>query len=233
MHYTTDFESICGEVGAEGWQMTNASPRRSSDNCRAAKKALVAASALAVFGMVQVNSTARAAEARPFYAGKTLTIVVGLPPGGGADAYARLVQRYYARHIPGTPTIVVQNLPGAGSLKAVMYLNTTAPSDGTVLATFSSTLINEALTAPARVQADFRSYSWIGNVSEDVRVCYVWGASGVKNWQDMFAPRQKELFMGATARGRARHRRHCRHRHVAESLRSEAPAGAGLLGQRG
>jgi len=176
-------------------------PRRRFSNNRSA--ALVAAAALAALGVVTVNSTARAADARPFYAGKTLTIVVGLPPGGGGDAYARLVQRYLSQRIPGRPAIVVQNLPGAGSLKAVMYVDTTAPADGTVLATFSSALINEALTTPARVQADFRSYSWIGNVSEDVRVCYVWGASGVKNWQDMLAPRQRELFMGATAQGTA------------------------------
>jgi tripartite-type tricarboxylate transporter receptor subunit TctC len=182
--------------------MAKPPPPRSSNNRAAAKKALVAAVALTIFGFVTPNS-AQAVEARPFYAGKTLTVVVGLPPGGGADAYARLVQRYYAKHIPGAPTIVVQNLPGAGSLKAVMYLNTTAPADGTVLATFSSTLINEALTAPSRVNVDFRSYQWIGNVSEDVRVCYFWGASGVKNWQDMLAPRPRELFMGATAQGTA------------------------------
>src|SRR5882762_10597461 len=126
-----------------------------------------------------------AEQARPFYAGKQITIVVGLPPGGGADTYARLVQRYLSRHIAGAPTILVQNMPGAGSLKSVVYLNTTAPTDGTVMVTFSSALINEALTAPQRVRADFRTYRWIGNVSEDVRVCYVWGASGVRNWQDM------------------------------------------------
>jgi tripartite-type tricarboxylate transporter receptor subunit TctC len=143
-----------------------------------------------------------AEQARPFYAGKQITIVVGLPPGGGADAYARLVQRYLSRHIAGAPTILVQNMPGAGSLKSVMYLNTTAPADGTVMVTFSSALINEALTAPERVRADFRAYRWIGNVSEDVRVCYVWGASGVRNWQDMIG-RQKTLFMGATASGTA------------------------------
>jgi tripartite-type tricarboxylate transporter receptor subunit TctC len=162
----------------------------------------VAAAFLAAATLVP-QPEAKAADARPFYAGKTLTIVVGLPPGGGGDAYARLVQRYLPQRIPGRPAIVVQNLPGAGSLKAVVYLNATAPGDGTVLATFSSALIDEAMTAPARVNVDFRSYQWIGNVSEDVRVCYVWGASGVKNWQDMLAPRPKELFMGATAPGTA------------------------------
>jgi tripartite-type tricarboxylate transporter receptor subunit TctC len=158
--------------------------------------------AVAAWATLAPNFAHAVEQARPFYAGKQLTIVVGLPPGGGADAYARLVQRYLSRHLAGAPTIVVQNMPGAGSLKSVIYLNTTAPTDGTVMVTFSSALINEALTAPQRVRADFRTYRWIGNVSEDVRVCYVWGASGVRNWQDMTS-RQKALFMGATASGTA------------------------------
>jgi tripartite-type tricarboxylate transporter receptor subunit TctC len=158
--------------------------------------AFLAASLLAPVG------SAHAADTRPFYAGKTVTIIVGLPPGGSADAYARLVQRHLPRHIPGRPTIVVQNAPGAGSLKAVNYLSTSMPADGTAVGTFSSALLNEALISPNRLGADFRSFNWIGNVSEDVRVCYVWGGSGVKTWRDMLA-REKELFMGATAPGTA------------------------------
>jgi tripartite-type tricarboxylate transporter receptor subunit TctC len=157
---------------------------------------------LAVLATSWFSSSAHAAAPRPFYAGKTITIVVGLPPGGGADAYARLVQRHYPRHIEGRPTIVVQNLPGAGSLRSVTYLTASMPADGTALGTFSSALLNEALIAPNRVTVDFRSYGWIGNVSEDVRVCYVWGGSGVTTWRDMLA-RDKELFMGATAPGTA------------------------------
>ena len=144
---------------------------------------------------------AQAASPQPFYAGKTLSVIVGVPPGGAADAYARLLARHLARHIPGEPTIVVENVPGAGGLRSVMYLNNAA-ADGTVVATFSSALINESLIAPQRVAVDFRSYSWIGNISEDVRVCYVWGASGIRNWQDL-AGRAKPLFMGATAPGAA------------------------------
>src|SRR6185503_5537117 len=153
-----------------------------------------------VLATSSLSLSVNAAEPRPFYAGKTITIVVGLPPGGGADAYARLVQRHYPRHIPGRPTIVVQNLPGAGSLRSVTYVSTSMPTDGTAIGTFSSALLNEALIAPNRVNVDFRSYSWIGNVSEDVRVCYVWGGSGLKTWREMLA-RDKELFMGATAPG--------------------------------
>src|SRR5678815_3470502 len=86
-----------------------------------------------VVGFAALPSLAQAADARPFYAGKTITIVVGLPPGGGADAYARLVQRHYPRFIPGRPTIVVQNLPGAGSLRSVTYVSTSMPTDGTAI----------------------------------------------------------------------------------------------------
>src|ERR1700739_3046019 len=124
-----------------------------------------------------------AEDAQAFYAGKTLKLIVGLPPGGGADAYARLVQRHLSRHIPGAPAIVIQNMPGAGSLRSVMALNT-APEDGTVLAHFSSGLLTEAIAAPDRVKVDFRNYAWLGNVSEDVRVCYLRSASGVRNWSD-------------------------------------------------
>ena len=143
---------------------------------------------------------AGADDVAAFYSGKTLKIVVGLPPGGGADVYARLVQRHLPRHVAGTPSIVVQNVPGAGSLKSVVYLDS-QPEDGTVLATFNSGLLTEALTSPERVKIDFRNYAWIGNVSEDVRVCYLWHTAGVRNWQDFAA--RKEVVFAASAAGTA------------------------------
>jgi len=160
---------------------------------------LPAVSALALLALLAARPSA-AQDAKSFYAGKTLKIIVGLPPGGGADAYARLVQRHLGRHVPGAPAIVTQNMPGAGSLRSVMSLNT-SPDDGTVLAHFSSALLTEAITMPDRVKLDFRSYAWIGNVSEDVRVCYVRSATGVRTWQDMLA--RKEVIFGATAAGNA------------------------------
>ena len=160
---------------------------------------LLAVSALALLALPAACPSV-AQDAKSFYAGKTLKIIVGLPPGGGADAYARLVQRHLGRHVPGAPAIVTQNMPGAGSLRSVMSLNT-SPDDGTVLAHFSSALLTEAITTPDRVRLDFRSYAWIGNVSEDVRVCYVRSATGVRTWQDMLA--RKEVIFGATAAGNA------------------------------
>jgi tripartite-type tricarboxylate transporter receptor subunit TctC len=158
----------------------------------------VAATALLLAVLALPASAAEDAQA--FYAGKTLKLIVGLPPGGGADAYARLVQRHLARHIPGMPAIVIQNMPGAGSLRSVMALNA-SPEDGTVLAHFSSGLLTEAITAPDKVKLDFRSYAWLGNVSEDVRVCYLRSAIGVHDWADLLA--RKEVIFGATAQGNA------------------------------
>ncbi|HEX5279947.1 MAG TPA: hypothetical protein VFW28_07695 [Micropepsaceae bacterium] len=157
----------------------------------------------AVFAAICSAPVQAAESAQPFYAGKQITIAVGEPPGGSADAYARLLQRHLARHIPGNPAIIVQNMPGMGTLKPVTFLSTSAPVDGTVLATFSSTLLVEALTARDRVNVDFRRFNWIGNTSEDVRICYVWAASGVGNWQALKTPRVRSLFWGATAPGTA------------------------------
>ena len=177
-------------------------PRTTFPDCRR----FSAAAAVALLALGLPGSPSAAQEAQPaqsaqnFYAGKTIKLIVGLPPGGGADAYARLLQRHLGRHIPGMPAILIQNMPGAGSLRSVMALNA-SPDDGTVMAHFSSALLSEAITAPERVRLDFRTYAWIGNVSEDVRVCYLRSASGVRNWQDMLA--RNEVVFGATAQGNA------------------------------
>ena len=169
---------------------------RSSSPCRGR---LSAAAAIALLALgLPAHSIAQ--DAPSFYAGKTIKLIVGLPPGGGADAYARLVQRHLARHIPGAPSIVIQNVPGAGSLRSVMALNA-SPEDGTVMAHFSSALLSESITAPERVRLDFRNYAWLGNVSEDVRVCYLRSASGIRNWHDMLT--RNEVVFGATAQGNA------------------------------
>jgi tripartite-type tricarboxylate transporter receptor subunit TctC len=110
------------------------------------------------------------------------------------------VQRHLPDHLPGTPPIVVENVPGAGSLKSVQYMES-LPSDGTAIVTFSSGLLTEAITAPNRVKIDFRQQGWIGNVSEDARVCYLWHTTGVRNWQDFVA--RKQVVFAASAPGTA------------------------------
>ena len=142
---------------------------------------------------------AAAQDAAAFYKGKTVRLVVGFTPGGGYDVYARTLARHFGRHIPGNPTVVVQNMPGAASLKSVQYLNAGAPADGTVITTFNPGLITQSLTAPDKVPVKFLNYAWIGNVSEDFRVCFTWNATGVRNWQDFLA--KDRLVFGNTGVG--------------------------------
>src|SRR5215470_14797456 len=135
------------------------------------------ASALAVAGALTV---AAPAAAQDFYRGKTITIVVGFSPGGGFDINARVLARHIGRHIPGNPTVVVQNMAGAGSITAVHHLDLAAPKDGTVIDIFNFGNISEARLNPDKLKVDFRKFNWIGSISHDLTVCYVWHTFGVK-----------------------------------------------------
>src|SRR3954464_693548 len=132
-------------------------------------------------GLIAAAAPAAAQEA-DFYKGKTINLIVGFTPGGGYDLYARMLARHMPRHIPGNPTIIVENMPSAGSLTAVRHLDATAPKDGTVIVTFNPGLLIEALTTPEKININFANYNWIGSVTRDFRVCYAWGTKGVKNW---------------------------------------------------
>lgn len=155
---------------------------------------------IALLALLCGLDSSRAQDAGSFYSGKTIDLIVGLPPGGAADAYARLLQRHLTAHLPGAPSIVVENVPGAGGMKSVKYLQS-LPADGTAMATFSSGLLTEAITSPAQVNFDFRRQSWIGNVSEDARICYLWHTAGVRNWADLLA--RQEVVFSASAPGTA------------------------------
>jgi tripartite-type tricarboxylate transporter receptor subunit TctC len=134
-----------------------------------------------------------------FYKGKTITIVVGFSTGGGYDLYARMLARHMGKYIPGAPTVIVQNMPGAGSLTAVRSLDTRAPGDGTVIVAFNPGLIIESLTDPKRIGMKFSDLAWLGSTAKDMRVCYAWHATGLKTWQDIAS--RKEFIIGGTAAG--------------------------------
>src|SRR5207244_1301573 len=97
---------------------------------------------------------AASASAQDFYKGKTLTIVVGFTPGGGFDINARLLARHIGRHIPGSPAVVVQNLPGAAGLNSVQYLDAAAPKDGTVIDIFNFGNIGDSKLMPDKIKID-------------------------------------------------------------------------------
>jgi tripartite-type tricarboxylate transporter receptor subunit TctC len=159
------------------------SSRLSRRACHLALGALAIAT-LSIAGM----EPGAAQDPAAFYRGKTVRIVVGFSSGGGYDVYARVLARHIGRYIPGNPTVVVQNMPGAASLKSVQFLTTGAPADGTLITTFNPGLITQSLTAPDKVgNVNFLDYAWVGNVSEDFRVCYTWNGTGIKNFQELLA----------------------------------------------
>ncbi len=162
---------------------------------------------------------AAAQDVASFYKGKTVRIVVGFTPGGGYDVYARSLARHFGRYIPGNPTVVVQNMPGAASLKSVQYLTAGAPTDGTLITTFNAGLLTQSLTSPDKVNVKFLDYAWIGNVSEDFRVCFTWNGTGIKNWQEFLAKRQGDL-----RQYRSRHLRLYRRPHADRPVRRQAAA---------
>src|SRR4051812_24342470 len=145
------------------------------------------------------GGSAYAQDVASFYSGKTVRVVVGFSAGGGYDQYARLLARHVGRHIPGNPTVIVQNMPGSASLKSVQYLDAGAPADGTLITTFNPGLITQSITTPDKVPVKFLNYAWVGNISEDFRVCYTWNASGVKSWQDFL--KKENLRFGNTGVG--------------------------------
>ena len=134
--------------------------------------------------------------AADFYRGKTVNVLVGFSVGGGFDLYGRALARHLGRHIPGNPTVVVQNMPGAGSLKSVDYLFSVAPRDGTLIGTFSHTIPIEPLIGNARF--DPRQLAWIGSMASETSVCLAWGRSPVKTWDDL---RRLPFTIGGTGRG--------------------------------
>jgi len=129
--------------------------------------AAMAAAALAV-------SAAHADPVADFYTGRQLNLIVGYGPGGGYDIYARLLSRHLGRFIPGHPTIVVQNMPGAGSLRAVNYLYNVAPQDGSTFGMFARNMpLIGVLGGNSNVAFDPRKLTWLGSSSSFVNDAYV------------------------------------------------------------
>jgi len=130
---------------------------------------------------------AHAQSVERFYRGRTVTIVVGYSVGGGYDAHARVLARHLGKHLPGNPAVVVQNMPGAGSLRAANYIYNAAPKDGTTLGVFARGMAMEPLIGASSTTFDSRKFAWIGSGTNEVSVCATWHAAKVKTWSDGLA----------------------------------------------
>ncbi|HWG05172.1 MAG TPA: hypothetical protein VG271_09195 [Beijerinckiaceae bacterium] len=145
-------------------------------------------------------SPARAQE--PYYANKVINIVVGFGPGGGYDLYARLLGRYLSDHIPGNPKVVVQNLVGAGSVRATNYVYFTAPKDGTYIAAVNQNMPMYSLFGGASAQFDARQFVWLGSMAASNDIVYTWETSKVKTIEDA---KQTEAILGGTGKNSDSH----------------------------
>jgi tripartite-type tricarboxylate transporter receptor subunit TctC len=154
--------------------------------------------ALSLLAAAITLNPAAAESVAEFYAGKTFTIVVGSDVGGGYDTNARLLSRHIGKFIPGNPTVIVQNRPGAGSITAANYLYNNAPKDGTVIGMVQRGIPMFKLTNQPGVQYDPEKYTWIGNMSSEPSVVMVWQTSSVQKTEDLFT---KELVVGGSGSG--------------------------------
>src|SRR6516225_9602753 len=137
---------------------------------------------LILAAVAALASVAKADSVADFYKGRSVSMIIGYSVGGGYDAYARLLARYIGRHIPGEPSIVPQQMTGAGSLRAANYLFSVAPKDGSVLGTFSRSMGIAPLLG--QVEFDSRKFSWLGSMTDDDTTCVTWNSSPIKTWDD-------------------------------------------------
>jgi tripartite-type tricarboxylate transporter receptor subunit TctC len=141
---------------------------------------------LALLGIVLGSVPAVAEPVADFYRGRSLSLIAGFPPGGGYDAYVRILARHFGRFIPGEPTVVASNMPGAGSLTAANHIYNKAAADGTVLAMFASSAAMEPLLGNKAALFDAIKFSWIGSMSQDVAFCGVWQRPGAaRSFEEM------------------------------------------------
>jgi len=143
-------------------------------------------SVLAIFLILVTPAGSLRAQEKPFYRGKTLTIVVGYAAGGGYDLYARILARHIGRHIPGEPTVIVRNVPGAGSRVAINQLYGETKPDGLTIATFDRDAYTSQLLKQAGILYDLRKLSWIGSASSELSVLQVRTDTGIRSPQDLF-----------------------------------------------
>jgi len=139
-------------------------------------------------------SPAGADAASDFYRGKTISLYVSFPPGGGYDIYARVLAPHFSRHIPGNPAIAIKNMEGGSGVKAASYISTVTPQDGTSLGLFLDTLtLGKVLGGPG--EFDPLKLAWIGRIVSTATVSVVWHTSPV---QSIEAAKQKEIVIAAS-----------------------------------
>ena len=129
-----------------------------------------------------------------FFKGRAVSAIVGFQAGSSSDVYMRTFARHVGRHLPGQPQVIVQNMPGAGSLLSVQHLANVAPRDGSVLALYNPGILIEPLINPQTTRIDPRTFGWIGSLADEQTMCGFW-AKDITTLEDL---RKREIAFGAT-----------------------------------
>jgi tripartite-type tricarboxylate transporter receptor subunit TctC len=156
--------------------------------------------ALGIAGYSILPAAAQGApeDVAAFYRGKTVRLIVGIGVGSGYDLNARLLARHMAKHIPGQPTIIVQNQPGAGSLTMTNQLYAAGPFDGTAIGASFNGLPTTPLLQPTGARFEATKLNWVGSTNRETQAMYVWGTSPLQSLADLTS---KEFIVGAQAPG--------------------------------
>jgi tripartite-type tricarboxylate transporter receptor subunit TctC len=134
-----------------------------------------------------------------FYKGKRIQLIVGWPSGSGYDLYARVLSNYFGRHLAGAPTVIMENMPGAGSLTAANYLYERAPRDGTSIGALSRGIAVAPLmqtVAPQNIRFDPLEFTWIGSMAREVTIGFVWAGKGIESFDDVL---HRQILVGTAA----------------------------------
>ncbi len=130
--------------------------------------------------------------------GKATTMIIGFGPGGGYDLWGRTVARFIGRHMPGNPTVVAQNMPGAGSYVAASWIYNIAPKDGTIMGIIARDAVLGPMTGDSGARFDATKMTWLGTPTVETNVCIANSNAKVKTWDDLL---KTELIMGDTGPG--------------------------------
>jgi tripartite-type tricarboxylate transporter receptor subunit TctC len=147
---------------------------------------------------LRVCSSAHADPIADFYRGRSISLILSAGAGGGYASYAQAFAPYFSAHIPGNPSIVIQNMPGGGGLRAMLYLNSIAPKDGTTLGLVHSSVPFAPLYGTKSASFDPRAMNWIGSIDASTGICVSWHTSGIATWQDMLT---KPFTVGSSGAG--------------------------------
>ena len=159
---------------------------------------LVAPAALGAIAAAVAGTLPAAAQAE-FYKGKTVELIISTGAGGGLDTNGRIVARHLGNHIPGNPTVVAKNMPGAGHIRAANYVFNQAPKDGTTIASFIPIFVMaQVLERSKSIQFNPANFNWLVSTSSSNSTIYVWHTTGVKTLDQAM---EKEVLMGGTGVG--------------------------------